>query len=162
MPAFSPFLCERSALSNPKNPTRSISEAEVVRQWFVADASDKVLGRFASRVATILRGKHKRTFTPHVDGGDFVVVVNAKQVRLTGRKLDRKEYVRHSGYPGGLRTDSARYLLERHPDRVVRAAVKGMLPKGPLGRRMLSKLKIYPGAEHPHAAQKPTALEWNS
>jgi len=149
-------------LSNPKNPTRSISEAEVERRWFVADASDKVLGRFASRLATVLRGKHKPTYTPHVDGGDFVVVVNAKQVRLTGRKLDRKEYTRHSGYPGGLRTDSARFLLERHPDRVVRDAVKGMLPKGPLGRRMLSKLKIYPGAEHPHAAQKPTALEFKS
>src|SRR5262249_4900632 len=132
MPAIPP-PCTRSALSNPKNPTRSISEAEVQRHWFIADASDKVLGRFASRVATILRGKHKPTFTPHVDGGDFVVVVNAKNVRLTGRKLDDKEYIRHSGYPGGLRTDSARFLLERHPDRVVRAAVKGMLPKGPLG-----------------------------
>jgi large subunit ribosomal protein L13 len=133
-----------------------------VRHWFVTDARDKVLGRLASRVATILRGKHKPTYTPHVDGGDFVVVVNAKQVRLTGRKLDQKEYVRHSGYPGGLRTDSARFLLEKHPDRVLRAAVKGMLPKGPLGRRMLSKLKVYPGAEHPHAAQKPTTLEINA
>jgi len=130
-----------------------------VRQWFITDARDKVLGRLASHVATILRGKHKPTFTPHVDGGDFVVVVNAKQVRLTGRKLDQKEYIRHSGYPGGLRTDTARYLLEKHPDRVLRAAVKGMLPKGPLGRRMLSKLKVYPGSEHPHSAQKPTALE---
>ncbi|MFI5315676.1 MAG: 50S ribosomal protein L13 [Myxococcota bacterium] len=136
-----------------------MSEDQVERHWFIADARDKVLGRFASRVATILRGKHKPTFTPHVDGGDFVVVVNAKQVRLTGRKLDQKEYIRHSGYPGGLRTDSARFLLERHPDRVVRAAVKGMLPKGPLGRRMLSKLKVYPGAEHPHAAQQPKVLE---
>jgi large subunit ribosomal protein L13 len=150
---------ERIVLPNPKNPTRSISEAEVVRQWFITDARDKVLGRLASHVATILRGKHKPTFTPHVDGGDFVVVVNAKQVRLTGRKLDQKEYIRHSGYPGGLRTDTARYLLEKHPDRVLRAAVKGMLPKGPLGRRMLSKLKVYPGSEHPHSAQKPTALE---
>ena len=130
-----------------------------MRQWFITDARDKVLGRLASHVATILRGKHKPTFTPHVDGGDFVVVVNAKQVRLTGRKLDQKQYIRHSGYPGGLRTDTARYLLEKHPDRVLRAAVKGMLPKGPLGRRMLSKLKVYPGSEHPHSAQKPTALE---
>jgi large subunit ribosomal protein L13 len=146
-------------LPNPKNPTRSISEAEVQRQWFVADAGDQVLGRFASRVASILRGKHKRTFTPHVDGGDFVVVVNAGQIRLTGRKLQRKEYVRHSGYPGGLRTDTAEQVLQRHPDRVVRDAVKGMLPKGPLGRRMLRKLKVYPGAEHPHAAQRPTVLE---
>jgi len=146
-------------LPNPKNPTRSISEADVVRQWFVADAGDQVLGRFASRVASILRGKHKRTFTPHVDGGDFVVVVNAGQIRLTGRKLQRKEYIRHSGYPGGLRTDTAEQVLQRHPDRVVRDAVKGMLPKGPLGRRMLRKLKVYPGAEHPHAAQKPAVLE---
>ena len=146
-------------MANPKNPTRSVSEAEVVRRWFVADAGDQVLGRFASRVASILRGKHKPTFTPHVDGGDFVVVVNAGQIRLTGRKLQRKEYVRHSGYPGGLRTDTAEQVLRRHPDRVVRDAVKGMLPKGPLGRRMLRKLKVYPGAEHPHAAQKPTALE---
>ena len=152
-------LFQRSALPNPKNPTRSISEAEVVRQWFVADAGDQVLGRFASRVASILRGKHKRTFTPHVDGGDFVVVVNAGQIRLTGRKLQRKEYIRHSGYPGGLRTDTAEQVLQRHPDRVVRDAVKGMLPKGPLGRRMLRKLKVYPGAEHPHAAQRPTVLE---
>jgi len=155
--AFPPS--QRSALPNPKNPTRSISEADVVRQWFVADAGDQVLGRFASRVASILRGKHKRTFTPHVDGGDFVVVVNAGQIRLTGRKLQRKEYIRHSGYPGGLRTDTAEQVLQRHPDRVVRDAVKGMLPKGPLGRRMLRKLKVYPGAEHPHAAQKPTMLE---
>jgi large subunit ribosomal protein L13 len=146
-------------LPNPKNPTRSISEAEVVRHWFIADAGDKVLGRFASRVATILRGKHKPTYTPHVDGGDFVVVVNAGRVRLTGRKLQQKEYVRHSGYPGGLRTDTAQDVLARHPDRVLRAAVKGMLPKGPLGRQMLRKLKIYPGTDHPHAAQKPTVLE---
>jgi large subunit ribosomal protein L13 len=146
-------------LPNPKNPTRSISEAEVVRHWFVADAGDQVLGRFASRVATILRGKHKPTFTPHVDGGDFVVVVNAGRVRLTGRKLQRKEYVRHSGYPGGIRVDTAQQVLERHPDRVVRAAVRGMLPKGPLGRQMLRKLKVYPGADHPHSAQKPTVLE---
>jgi large subunit ribosomal protein L13 len=146
-------------LPNPKNPTRSISEDDVVRQWLIADASDKVLGRFASKVASILRGKHKPTFTPHVDGGDFVVVVNAGQIRLTGRKLQQKEYIRHSGYPGGLRTDTAAEVLQRHPDRVVRDAVKGMLPKGPLGRRMLRKLKVYPGAEHPHAAQKPTVLE---
>ena len=146
-------------MPNPKNPTRSISEAEVERHWFVADAGDQVLGRFASRVATILRGKHKPTFTPHVDGGDFVVVVNAGRVRLTGRKLQRKEYVRHSGYPGGIRVDTAQQVLERHPDRVVRAAVRGMLPKGPLGRQMLRKLKVYPGADHPHSAQKPTVLE---
>ena len=146
-------------MPNPNNPTRSISEAEVVRRWYVADAGDQVLGRFASRLATILRGKHKPTYTPHVDGGDFVVVVNAKNVRLTGRKLEKKEYVRHSGHTGGLRTVTAGRMLETHPDRVLRAAVKGMLPKGPLGRRMLTKLKIYPGASHPHAAQAPQPLE---
>jgi large subunit ribosomal protein L13 len=146
-------------LPNPKNPTRSISEDQVVRRWYIADAGDKVLGRFASHVATILRGKHKVTYTPHVDGGDFVVVVNAEKVRLTGRKMLQKTYTRHSGYPGGLRDDTAQDMLRRHPDRVLRQAVKGMLPKGPLGRQMLRKLKIYAGTEHPHAAQKPATLE---
>ena len=155
-------LCPRTALPNPKNPTRSISEDEVERRWYIADAGDQILGRFASQVATVLRGKHKVTYTPHVDGGDFVVVVNAKRVRLTGRKLLQKIYTRHSGYPGGLRDDNAQQMLERHPDRVVRQAVKGMLPKGPLGRRMLRKLKVYAGAEHPHAAQKPATLEMRS
>jgi large subunit ribosomal protein L13 len=130
-----------------------------VRRWYIADAGDKVLGRFASHVATILRGKHKVTYTPHVDGGDFVVVVNAEKVRLTGRKMLQKTYTRHSGYPGGLRDDTAQDMLRRHPDRVLRQAVKGMLPKGPLGRQMLRKLKIYAGTEHPHAAQKPATLE---
>lgn len=146
-------------MPNPKNPTRSISEDQVVRRWYIADAGDKVLGRFASHVATILRGKHKVTYTPHVDGGDFVVVVNAEKVRLTGRKMLQKTYTRHSGYPGGLRDDTAQDMLRRHPDRVLRQAVKGMLPKGPLGRQMLRKLKIYAGTEHPHAAQKPATLE---
>ena len=130
-----------------------------MRRWYIADAGDQVLGRFASRVATILRGKHKVTYTPHVDGGDFVVVVNAKNVRLTGRKMLQKTYTRHSGYPGGLRNDTAQDMLQRHPDRVMRQAVKGMLPKGPLGRQMLRKLKIYAGTDHPHAAQKPAPLE---
>lgn len=146
-------------MPNPKNPTRSFGDETVERRWFVADANDQVLGRLASRLATILRGKHKPTYTPHVDGGDFVVVVNAKDVRLTGRKLLQKEYVRHSGYAGGLRSDTAQDMLRMHPDRVLRQAVKGMLPKGPLGRQMLRKLKIYPGAEHPHKAQKPEPLE---
>jgi large subunit ribosomal protein L13 len=146
-------------LPNPKNPTRSISEADVVRRWYIADAGDQVLGRFASRLATILRGKHKVTYTPHVDGGDFVVVVNAEKVRLTGRKMLQKTYTRHSGYPGGLRSDTAQDMLARHPDRVLRQAVKGMLPKGPLGRQMLRKLKVYAGTQHPHAAQKPAPLE---
>jgi large subunit ribosomal protein L13 len=153
------LLPEDRLLPNPKNPTRSISEADVVRRWYIADAGDKVLGRFASRVATILRGKHKVTYTPHVDGGDFVVVVNAEKIRLTGRKMLQKTYTRHSGYPGGLRNDTAQDMLQRHPDRVMRQAVKGMLPKGPLGRQMLRKLKIYAGTDHPHAAQKPAPLE---
>ena len=118
-----------------------------------------MLGRLATRVATFLRGKHKPAFTPHVDGGDFVIVVNASRVKLTGRKLDQKTYYRHSGYPGGIRSVKARRLLETHPERVVEAAVKGMLPKGPLGRKMLRKLKVYAEAEHPHAAQKPQPLE---
>lgn len=146
-------------MPNPKNPTRSFSDESVPKTWFVADAGDQVLGRFASRIAAILRGKHKPTYTPHADGGDFVVVVNAAKVRLTGRKLGAKVYVRHSGYPGGLRETTAGRMLETHPDRVLKAAVKGMLPKGPLGRRMITKLKVYPGAEHPHAAQKPVPLE---
>ena len=139
--------------------TYSAKPAEVEKKWVMIDASGLVVGRLASIVALRLRGKHKPTYTPHVDGGDFVVVVNAKAVRLTGRKLLKKEYVRHSGYAGGLRTDSAQDVLATHPDRVVRQAVKGMLPKGPLGRQMLRKLKIYAGTDHPHAAQKPAPLE---
>ena len=114
-----------------------------MRSWYVADGTDQVLGRLASHVATVLRGKHKPTYTPHVDGGDFVVVVNAKNVRLTGRKAEQKEYVRHSGHKGGLRSVTAGRLLETHPDRVLRAAVKGMLPKGPLGRRMLTTARVF-------------------
>ncbi|MEE9279724.1 MAG: 50S ribosomal protein L13 [Myxococcota bacterium] len=141
------------------NPTRSARPQDVERAWFVLDAQDQVLGRVATRVATFLRGKHKAAFTPHVDGGDFVIVVNARRVKLTGRKLDQKTYYRHSGYPGGIRSVKARRLLETHPERVVEAAVKGMMPKGPLGRKMLRKLKVYAEAEHPHAAQKPQPLE---
>ncbi len=146
-------------MPNPMNPTRSVRMEDVERAWFVLDAQDQVLGRVATRVATLLRGKHKGAFTPHVDGGDFVIVVNAGRVKLTGRKLDQKTYYRHSGYPGGIRSVTARRLLETHPERVVEAAVKGMLPKGPLGRKMFRKLKVYAEAEHPHAAQKPQPLE---
>lgn len=146
-------------MPHPNKPTVSARSAEVERNWFVVDASGKVLGRVATEVASILRGKHKRSFTPHVDTGDFVIVVNAAQVRLTGRKLEQKQYYRHSGYSGGLRSVTAGRLLETHPERVVEAAVKGMLPRGPLGRKMFKKLKVYAGPDHPHQAQKPERLE---
>jgi len=140
--------------------TRSARPAEVERRWLVVDAEGLVLGRLASRVASILRGKHKAIFTPHVDTGDFVIVVNAEKVKLTGRKREQKTYYRHSGWVGGLRSITAGKVLEGpHPDRVVRAAVRGMLPKNALGRKMLSKLKVYPGPDHPHAAQKPEELK---
>jgi large subunit ribosomal protein L13 len=135
-------------------------KTEVPRQWYVVDAQGKVLGRLATRVAMILRGKTKATFTPHTDAGDFVVVVNAAQVRLTGRKLDQKCYYRHSGYTGGLKTTTARQLLQRKPEEVLRHAVRGMLPKNSLGRTLLKKLKIYAGGEHPHQAQQPVSLTW--
>lgn len=129
---------------------------QIDRQWLVVDAANQALGRLASEIARLLRGKHKASFTPHLDTGDFVVVVNAKRIRLTGNKLDEKKYYRHSGYPGGLRVETAREMLTKHPDRVIRAAVWGMLPKNRLGRKLLGKLKVYAGPEHPHAAQQPT------
>lgn len=135
--------------------TTLAKSAEIERAWFIIDASDQVLGRLASRIADVLRGKHKPTFAPHQDVGDFVVVVNADKVRLTGRKLDAKHYYRYSGYPGGLRARSARQLLDKHPERVLMFAVRGMLPKNRLARSVVSKLKIYAGADHPHAAQQP-------
>jgi large subunit ribosomal protein L13 len=134
------------------------SERTAARKWFLVDAQDQVLGRLATQVATILRGKHKVSFTPHLDMGDHVVVVNAEKVRLTGRKLTDKLYRWHSGYIGGLREVPAGRMLERHPERVVEWAVQGMLPKGRLGRAMAKKLKVYRGAEHPHAAQQPEPL----
>jgi large subunit ribosomal protein L13 len=129
--------------------------ATVPRGWYVIDAENEVLGRLATRIATVLRGKHKPTFTPHVDCGDFVVVINAEKIRLTGNKLDAKKYHRYSGYPGGLRTRTAREVLDTHPERVLESAVKRMLPKNRLSRQVFSKLKVYAGAEHPHAAQAP-------
>lgn len=128
----------------------------VARRWHVVDADRQILGRLASQVATILRGKDKPTFTPTVDTGDFVIVVNAAKVRLTGRKLDDKIYYRHSMYPGGLKATPAGELLARHPERVVKLAVGGMLPKNKMGRHLLSKLKVYAGPDHPHRAQQPT------
>ncbi|HLD46689.1 MAG TPA: 50S ribosomal protein L13 [Desulfobaccales bacterium] len=133
---------------------------EVLRAWYVVDAQDKVLGRLASRIAMVLRGKTKPTFTPHIDTGDFVVVVNAAQVQLTGRKLDNKFYYHHSGFPGGIKEISARKLLQKKPEDVLRHAVRGMLPKNSLGRQLLKKLKIYAGGEHPHEAQRPAPFPW--
>ncbi len=132
---------------------------EVERKWYVVDATGKTLGRLASKIARVLRGKHKPEFTPHEDVGDFVIVLNAEKIEVTGRKLDQKKYYRVSGYPSGLHSVTLRRQLELHPDRVIRAAVKGMLPKGPLGRKQLKKLKIYAGAQHPHEAQQPEPLE---
>jgi large subunit ribosomal protein L13 len=139
--------------------TQSARPAEVEKRWYVVDATDQVLGRLATRLATVLRGKHKPIYTPHVDTGDFVVVVNAAKVRLTGRKREDKLYHRHTGWPGGLKTTTAAKVLDgAHPERVLEAAVRGMLPKNHLGRKMYAKLKVYAGAEHPHAAQRPEAL----
>jgi len=139
-------------------PTISARAATVERRWFIVDAADQTLGRLASRVASVLRGKHKVVFTPHVDTGDFVVVVNAHRIKLTGRKWDRKLYRQHSLYPGGLTTFTAKQLLQRHPEDLMRLAVKRMLPNTPLGRRMFKKLKIYAADKHPHAAQQPQPL----
>ena len=139
--------------------TYAVKAGEIERRWYVVDAKDQVLGRLASNIATILRGKHKPTYSPHLDVGDFVIVVNAKDVKLTGRKASQKTYFRHSGYMGGDRQIPFRRMRERHPDRIVRLAVKGMLPKNALGRSMLRKLKVYAGPEHPHEAQQPEWLE---
>jgi large subunit ribosomal protein L13 len=139
--------------------TFTAKTSEIERKWYVVDARGQTLGRLASRIAPILRGKHKPVYTPHLDCGDFVIVVNAEKVRVTGRKMDQKFYHRHSGYPGGLSSISLRDQLAQHPERVLEAAVKGMLPKNKLGRRMMKKLKVYAGDSHPHQAQQPQALE---
>jgi large subunit ribosomal protein L13 len=141
-----------------RSHTATAEAASSSRAWWVVDATDKPLGRLASEVARILRGKHKTTFTPHVDTGDFVIIVNAGKVKLTGNKLDNKFYYRHSGIPGGFRQEAYRQLLERKPTFPLEKAVKGMLPKNVLGREMFTKLKVYAEADHPHVAQKPQAL----
>jgi large subunit ribosomal protein L13 len=133
--------------------------ADITRQWHVVDAEGAVLGRMASEISRILRGKHKPTYAPHVDTGDFVIVVNADKVVVTAGKVENKEYIRHTGYPGGIKRVSYREQLDAHPDRIIKAAVKGMLPKGRLGRQMIAKLKIYAGPTHPHAAQQPRSLD---
>ena len=138
--------------------TFSAKAEEVQRDWFVVDAQDKTLGRLASEIAHRLRGKHKAEYTPHVDTGDYIVVVNAEKVRVTGSKRTDKMYHRHTGYPGGLKSLSFQKLIEKAPERVIQSAVKGMLPRNPLGRAMFRKLKIYAGTEHPHAAQQPQPL----
>jgi len=133
---------------------------DIERQWFVVDAEGKTLGRLASQIAHILRGKHKPTYSPHMDLGDHIVVINAEKIRVTGRKADQKVYYRHTGYPGGLRTTTYEDMLGKHPERILRIAVKGMLPNNILGRQMFKKLRVYAGPEHEHAAQQPQALSF--
>ena len=139
--------------------TFSLKNTEVTRNWVVFDASDKVLGRFATKIADKLRGKDKPTFTPHVDGGDFVVVINAEKVKVTGKKSDQKKYYKHSLYPGGLKENSYQEVLNNNPERIIENAVKGMLPKNKLGKSIFKKLKVYRGSEHPHESQNPNV--WN-
>ncbi|HZM34735.1 MAG TPA: 50S ribosomal protein L13 [Burkholderiales bacterium] len=139
--------------------TYTAKAGQVEQRWLLVDAQDKVLGRLASQIASRLRGKHKPEYTPHVDTGDFVIVVNAAKVRVTGRKAQDKTYIRHTGHPGGLRQTSFTKLRATRPERAIQHAVKGMLPKGPLGYAMLRKLKVYAGATHPHAAQQPQPVE---
>ena len=139
--------------------TFSLKNSEVSRDWVVFDASGKILGRFATKIADKLRGKDKPTFTPHVDGGDFVVVINADKVKVTGNKAEQKKYYKHSLYPGGLKEKSYKEVLENNPERIIENAVKGILPKNKLGKSMIKKLKIYSGSEHPHESQNP--IEWN-
>ncbi len=139
--------------------TLSAKPESVKRDWFVVDAADKTLGRISTEIARRLRGKHKAEYTPHVDTGDYIVVINAEKVRVTGRKSTEKRYYRHTGYPGGLRSMNFEEMIDRHPERVIEHSVKGMLPRGPLGRAMYRKLKVYAGTEHPHAAQQPKELD---
>jgi large subunit ribosomal protein L13 len=129
--------------------------SEVQRDWLLIDANSRVLGRLATQIATLLRGKHKPTYTPSIDSGDFVIVVNAEKIRIMGRKADQKIYYRHTGYPGGIKATPYKMMLSKHPDRILRIAVKGMLPKGRMGRHLMTKLRIYAGPTHPHAAQQP-------
>ena len=140
--------------------TRSAKHEEVDRKWYIIDAEGEIVGRLCSRIAHVLRGKHKPSYTPHVDCGDYVIVINAEKVRFSGQKMDQKEYVRYTGYPGGQRKASPRELLVKKPEAIIENAVKGMLPKNRLGRQMFQKLFIYAGEEHPHAAQKPEAFNF--
>ena len=139
--------------------TFSPKPEDITREWFVVDAEDQILGRLANQIAHRLRGKHKPEFAPHVDSGDFIVVVNCEKIKVTGKKMADKMYYRHTGYPGGLKEANLETMLEKKPEDVIRKAVQGMLPKNRLGRAMMKKLKIYVGTEHPHTAQNPQALE---
>lgn len=139
--------------------TRTVKASDVRPEWFVVDATGQTLGRLASHVAQILRGKGKPLYAPYIDVGDFVVVVNADKINVTGKKMRQKYYYRHSGYPGGFRQTSLAEMLAKHPERVLERAVRGMLPRGPLGRKMYGKLKVYAGPNHPHAAQQPKEIE---
>jgi large subunit ribosomal protein L13 len=137
------------------------AEIEAARQWYLVDAEEQILGRMASRIASLLKGKHKPFYSPHQDAGDFIIVVNAEKIAVTGNKMKEKLYYRHSGYPGGQKTTSLEMMLQRHPERVIELAVKRMLPKNALGRRMFRKLNVYAGSQHPHQAQKAVKLELN-
>lgn len=139
--------------------TFALKKEEVQRQWFIVDASDKVLGRLATKVADRIRGKDKPTFTPHTDGGDYVIVINAESIKVTGNKFNDKKYYKHSLYPGGLKTKTFREVMEKTPERLIEDAVKGMLPKNKLGKSMIKKLKVFSGSEHDHESQQP--IEWN-
>lgn len=139
--------------------TVSAKPAEVVHDWYIVDANGKTLGRLASEIASRLRGKHKPSYTPHVDTGDYIVVINADKIAVTGKKAEDKKYYRHTGYPGGIKETNFTKLLNRNPEEVIYKAVKGMLPRGPLGYAMIKKLKLYAGTEHPHAAQQPKQLD---
>ncbi len=139
--------------------TYATTPAVIERRWWVVDAQGMTLGRLASKVAPILRGKHKPYFTPHLDTGDYVIIINADKIHVTGKRMDQKRYYRHSGYPGGLKSMTLRELMDKFPTRALKFAIKGMLPKGPLGRKMMTKLKVYAGGEHPHQAQQPQVLE---
>lgn len=136
--------------------------SEVERKWYIIDATNKTLGRLATEVANLLRGKHKPIYTPHVDTGDHVIVINSEKVKLTGNKLLQKKQYRHSGFPGGLKEVNYQTLLEKHPERVIEVAVKGMIPRNRLGRQVIKKLKVYRGSEHPHQAQKPEVWEFEA
>jgi large subunit ribosomal protein L13 len=142
------------------NKTHVVKVSDIERAWYVVDAEGLTLGRLASKIANVLKGKHKPIYSPHLDVGDYVVVVNAEKIAVTGRKMDQKTYYWHTGYPGGIRSRNLRDQLERHPTAALKAAVKGMLPKNRLGRRMLAKLKVYAGPDHPHQAQKPQPFEF--
>jgi large subunit ribosomal protein L13 len=139
--------------------TVSAKKEEVQHEWYLVDATDRILGRLATQIANVLRGKNKPIFTPHVDTGDFIIVTNAEKVKLTGKKLENKRYYRHSGYPGGFRVRTAQEVLKKKPEDLIMLAVKGMLPKNRLGSKLLTKLKVYAGKAHPHEAQQPKALE---